>query len=69
MSAVHDREEDGKKSRVLSALSSDLPASDCLVTLFLSALTSYRHDTILKPFPPDFVLKDGSKDIDGLVRL
>ena len=29
MSVVHDREEDGKKSRVLSALSSDLPASNC----------------------------------------
>ncbi len=56
------------KSRVLSRLAIDFPACDCLVTLFHSALSGYRHDTVLKPFPSDFIMDDGTKDIDGLVR-
>ena len=55
------------KTRVISSLKTDLPACDCLVTLFHTALASYRHDTVLKPFPQEFVMKDGNKDIDGLV--
>ena len=57
------------KSRVLSRISADLSACDCLVALFHSAASSYRHDTVLKPFPPVFVMKDGTKDIDGLVSV
>ncbi len=62
-----DSNIDEVKTRVLSSLTTDLPACDCLVTLFHAAQASYRHDTVLKPYPQEFVLKDGNKDIDGLV--
>lgn len=55
------------KTQLISALTKDPPASDCLVTLFWSALTSYRHDTVLRPFPQMFLFKDGNKDVDGMV--
>ena len=55
------------KSQLVSALTKDLSASDCLVALFWSALTNYRHDTVLRPFPQMFLLKDGNKDVDGMV--
>jgi poly[ADP-ribose] polymerase 16 len=54
------------KTLVLERLTSDLEASDCLVCLFWSALSSYRYDTVLRPFPQMFTLEDGRKDIDGL---
>lgn len=57
------------KNRIIDRLSSDLQSCDCHVTLFLSALASYRHDTVLKPFPPQYVLEDGTKDIEQLVNI
>ena len=62
-----DENSDQYKYDLLSALSTDMPASDCLVSLFWSALTNYRHDTVLRPFPSQYILTDGTKDVDGLV--
>ena len=46
----------------------DPRACEFMLGLFWAALSSYRHDTVLRPFPPEFVLADKSKDVDGLVR-
>ena len=62
-----DENSDQYKFDLLSALSTDMPASDCLVSLFWSALSNYRHDTVLRPFPSQYILTDGTKDVDGLV--
>ena len=61
-------------------LERDVLAADFLVSIFWSAMTSFRHDTILRPFPPSFIRgttdgRDGEhaqkgdldKDMDGLV--
>ena len=55
------------KQQLLSALNSDLVASDFFVSIFWTAVNSYRHDTVLRPFPQLFILQDNSKDIDGIV--
>ena len=52
---------------VQQALRHDPRACDFILGLFWSALSSYRHDTVLRPYPPEYVLADGSKDVDGLV--
>ena len=49
------------------ALGRDQRASDFLLGVFCAALASYRHDTVLRPYPSEYVLPDGSKDVDGLV--
>ncbi|ESN98639.1 hypothetical protein HELRODRAFT_67096 [Helobdella robusta] len=56
----------------------DLLAFDFLFSLFVAALSSYRHDTVLRPFPPPYIVRDvfvddglGSKfekDFDGLKK-
>lgn len=60
-------EVDTIRSQLRSALHKELFGSDCLVSLFWSALSSYRHDTVLRPYPPDYILSNGDKDIEGLV--
>ena len=37
------------------------------ITYFIAALDSYRSDSLLRPFPNDFVLADNKKDFDRLV--
>lgn len=37
------------------------------VVYFIAALDSYRSDSLLRPFPGDFVLADNRKDFDRLV--
>lgn len=39
------------------------------VVYFIAALDSYRSDSLLRPFPSDFVLADNRKDFDRLVCL
>lgn len=58
-----------KVNELCDALSKDLSACDCLLSLFWSALSSYRHDTVLRPYPNQFILTNGDKDIDGLVSI
>lgn len=47
-------------------LSEHFLATDLRWSLFVAALYSYRFDTVLKPFPPQY-LKDGEKDMKNLV--
>ena len=42
-------------------------ACDLSITLFQSAANSYKHDSLLRPFPP-FFIDNGERDIDRLVR-
>ncbi|XP_019855808.1 PREDICTED: mono [ADP-ribose] polymerase PARP16-like [Amphimedon queenslandica] len=55
-----------KVNELREALSKDMAGCDCLLSLFWSALSSYRHDTVLRPYPNQFILSNGDKDIDGL---
>ena len=60
-------------------LHNDISGADCLVSLFWAAMNSFRHDSILRPFPSDYVEgprverveggreAEGEKDIEGLV--
>ena len=53
-------------------LKHDILAADFLVSLFWSAMDSFRHDSILRPFPTTYLEDAGSegegvKDIEGLV--
>jgi len=49
-------------------LKTDLYAADFKWSLFITAAHSYRFDTCLHPFPPQYY-KDGFKDISGLVSI
>ena len=67
--------EHAETSSALSAvINRDLLAADFLVSTFWSAMMSFRHDTVLRPFPPAFVDEQGSintgshKNILELVR-
>ncbi|XP_062516957.1 protein mono-ADP-ribosyltransferase PARP16-like [Corticium candelabrum] len=40
-------------------------ACDLSITLFQSAANSYKHDSLLRPFPP-FFIDNGERDIDRL---
>jgi poly[ADP-ribose] polymerase 16 len=49
----------------------DLLAADFLVSIFWSAMMSYRYDTVLRPFPPSFVdptNTSSNKNVRELVR-
>ena len=37
--------------------------------LILSAAQSYKHDTLLKPFPSSFVVNENEQRYDGLVSI
>ena len=78
----YDSEEEKKKDerqmskvrreRLMHVLQSDLAACDMLLSLLVSAASSYRFDSVLSPFPSDYVIKKEKgeppeKDIDGLV--
>jgi hypothetical protein len=56
-----------KKAVILqNLLQADPQAADIKFSFFVAACQSYRYDSCLKPFPPQFI-KDGIKDIDALV--
>lgn len=60
----------GEKSRaVISEIKDDLLAADLKWSLFLAALKSYRHDSILRPFPSGFTSETGEKDFEALVSI
>lgn len=69
-----DDTENGKKAslseiqtRVLEILGRDLFGSDLKLSAFITALESYRFDSVLRPFPPVGLRDDGSKDVQKLV--
>lgn len=61
-------DEEEVKGSVRLHLQRDLLATDFLTSLFWAAMSSFRHDTILRPFPPMFLSEEGHKDISGVVR-
>ncbi|KAK2156304.1 hypothetical protein NP493_1983g00030 [Ridgeia piscesae] len=55
---------------VKKKLTQDLQAADFQWSLFVAALHSYRHDSVLRPFPPMFTTDDNdNKDFDRLVAI
>lgn len=56
---------------VKECIQNNLYSSDFLVCLFVSALNSFRHDTVLRPFPPEYLINHGNnfkeKDFERLV--
>jgi poly[ADP-ribose] polymerase 16 len=50
---------DSKKSYILSRIKTDPLAADIQISLFYAALQSYRHDTVLRPFPNKYLLDHG----------
>ena len=42
------------RDHVISQLNSDPLAAEFLLSVFWSAMSSFRHDTVLRPFPPGF---------------
>lgn len=56
-----------KRQKVVDVIKEDLLAADLTWSLFLAALKSYRHDSILRPFPNAFVSEAGEKDFETLV--
>ena len=57
---------DKKAVALRNMLENDLQAADVKWSLFVAACQSYRFDSCLKPFPPQFII-NGVKDIDSLV--
>lgn len=44
----------------------DTLSADLQWSLFVSAVNSYRHDTVLRPFPRMFITENGEKDLESL---
>lgn len=55
-----------KISAIRQLLYRDPKALDIKWSLFITALQSYKYDSLLKPFPPEFII-NGTKDINYLV--
>lgn len=51
---------------IFSLLDNDPTASDFLISLLWAAATNYKHDTLLRPFPSQYI-KEEQKDVDALV--
>ena len=60
-------DSEGAKERVLQRLASDITSADMRWSLFISALESYRHDSILRPFPSAYVEDGVNKNFQALV--
>lgn len=63
--ARHGTSGDKKIVALRNLLERDPRAADIKWSLFIAACQSYRYDSCLKPFPPQFV-KNDNKDIDSL---
>lgn len=55
------------KQIILGRIRQDPLAADLRWSFFLSALQSYRCDSVLRPFPPRYIDDDGEKRTDTLV--
>lgn len=62
-------DSEGAMDRVLQRLESDLSSAEMQWSLFMSALESYRHDSILRPFPSAYVEDGGNKNFQRLVQV
>lgn len=56
------------QAKVVGFTKRDILAADLRWSLFVGALDSYRHDSVLRPYPPgtDFLTLDGEKDFSAL---
>ena len=52
---------------VISLLDNDPSSSDFLISILWAAATNYKHDTLLRPFPQQYI-REEQKDVDTLVR-
>jgi len=62
-------DSEGAKERVLQRLASDITSADMRWSLFISALESYRHDSILRPFPSAYVEDGVNKNFQALAQV
>ena len=60
-------EESDFVDNVLHKVRKDPSAADLQISLFISALYNYRHDSLLRPFPPRYLHENGEKNIEELV--
>jgi hypothetical protein len=63
----HTSTEDKKTITLRNMLEENRRGADLKWSLFVAACKSYRYDSCLKPFPPQFII-NGLKDIEYLVR-
>ncbi|XP_068693823.1 protein mono-ADP-ribosyltransferase PARP16-like [Montipora capricornis] len=62
-------ESGGAKYRVLQRLERDLVSADMRWSLFVAALESYRHDSILRPFPSAYLEDGDNKNFQALILI
>ncbi|XP_028399236.1 protein mono-ADP-ribosyltransferase PARP16-like [Dendronephthya gigantea] len=58
--------EEGLIDKVLSKVKNDPCSADFQISLFMSALQNYRHDSLLRPFPSSYLHENGEKNTDSL---
>lgn len=58
---------DNKRSSLQEFIDRDPLAADVRISLFVSAARSFKYDSCLQPFPPDYIANK-EKNIDELVR-
>ena len=54
-------------NEIISLLDNDPSSSDFLISILWAAATNYKHDTLLRPFPPQYI-REEQKDVDTLVK-
>ncbi|XP_064620970.1 protein mono-ADP-ribosyltransferase PARP16-like [Lineus longissimus] len=60
-------ERDDENDQILERVQADMASADFQFSLLVAALSSYRHDTVLRPFPSNFINRgNNSKDYQGL---
>ena len=65
---MSDNTEEARQAYIKKKLTQDLQAADFQWSLFTAALHSYRHDSVLRPFPPMFTTgNNDNKDFESLV--
>lgn len=72
LSDTSDQSEIGnnedKLKNIRDLLETDIDGCDIKFSLFVAAAQSYRHDSQLKPFPPNCITKN-APDIDRLLKI
>lgn len=56
------------KQQFLNDLKANLLEAEFLLAAFSTAASSYKSESLVKPFPPMFVAGTGEKDVASLVR-
>ena len=61
--------DEAKLAHIRARLEEDLSSVDFQLSLLVAALSSYKHDSLLKPFPPMFADEGYEfKDYASMVR-